>query len=160
VLKRYWRPYQQAKNGENVPMSFISEGERYRQVPSWEDRIFSDEDILAADGKNDSTLEHIRHGLNTKHFSPKESSRKRVLEDGNWDHLKATLDLGTKRFMYAEEKALMSRVHTQIIHTYTGWPLRHFKDLNELLRVIRDILLGKRLNSCWQESSNENFVRT
>ncbi len=125
----------------------MPEGERYRHVPSWEDRIFSDEDIQATDNENDSTLEHIRRGLKTVHFSPKEGSRKRFLEDDNWDHLKATLDPNAKRFIYADEMALVSRVHTQIMHTYTGWPLRHFKDLNELLRVIRDILLGKRLNS-------------
>jgi len=147
VLKRYWRPYQQAKNGEDVLPSFMPEGERYRQVPQWEDRIFSDEDIQAADNENDSTLEHIRRGLKTEHFSPTECSRKRFLEDDNWDHRKATLDPNAKRFIYADQVTPVSRVHTQIIHTYTGWPLRHFKDLNELLRVIRDILLGKRLNS-------------
>ena len=67
-----------------------------------------------------------------------------------------TLDPDTKRFMYADEKALVSRVHTQIIHTYTGWPLRHFKDLNELLRIISDIIKGKRFSSRWLGFSDEN----
>ena len=138
----------------------MSEGERYRQVPSWEDRIFSYEDIQAADSENDSTLEYIRRGLKTQHFSPAQGSRKRFLEDDQWDHLKATLDPNAKRFIYADEVTPVSRVHTQVVHTYTGWPLRHFKDLNELLRVIRDILLGEQLNNHWRELSNGNFART
>jgi len=40
-------------------------------------------------------------------------------------------------------KQLTSRMHTQVIHKYTGWSLRHFKDLQELLGVISDIVKGK-----------------
>jgi hypothetical protein len=147
MLKCYWRPYQQATD---VPLSFMPEGERYRQVPSWEDCIFSEEDIQAVDSEKDTTLEHS---------FPKEGSRKRFLEDEHRYHLKAPLISKAKRFIYADKVALASRVCTPITHSYTGRPLRHFKDLNELLRIIRDILLGKQLNSCWHEPSNENFVR-
>ncbi|KAF8338591.1 hypothetical protein F5887DRAFT_889803 [Amanita rubescens] len=141
VLKRYWRPYQQAKNGEDVLPSFMPEGERYRQVPLWGDRIYSDEDIPAADGKDDSTLEHIRCGVELGSSTPEMRSRKRARSDGELvEYMPVTVDPCAKPFLYVKEKHLVSRVHTQIIHTYTGWPLRHFKDLNELLRVIRDIV--------------------
>ncbi|KAF8341823.1 hypothetical protein F5887DRAFT_1076406 [Amanita rubescens] len=123
------RPYQHAKD---VSLSFMPEGERY---PSWEDRIFSDEDIHAVDSEKDTTLEHP---------FPKEGSRKQFVEDEHRDHLKAPLDPKAKRFIYANRVALASRLCTPITHTYTGWPLRHFKDLNEFLRVIRDVLLGHK----------------
>ena len=126
----------------------MPEGERYRRVPSWGDRIYSDEDIPGADGKDDSTLEYIRCGVELGSSTPDTRSRKRARSDGELlEHMPMTVDPYAKPFLYVEERDLISRVHTQVIHTYTGWPLRHFKDLNELLRVIRDVVGGKRLNN-------------
>jgi len=134
----------------------MPEGERYRHVPSWGDRIYSDEDILAADGKGDSTLEYIRSGVKLGSSTPKIRSRKRACSDGELvEYMPVTVDPYAKPFLYVKEKDLVSRVHTEVIHTYTGWPLRHFKDLNELLRVIRDIVAGKRLNNYSLEFFNE-----
>ncbi|KAF8341818.1 hypothetical protein F5887DRAFT_1076402 [Amanita rubescens] len=53
AVKRYWHPYGPKQTGS---LSYLPEGDRYRRVPSWEERIYSSEDIKINDIP-DSTLE-------------------------------------------------------------------------------------------------------
>lgn len=146
VVKRYWRPYDPEQAGS---LSYLPEGDRYRRVPSWEERIYSCEDIKINDTP-DSTLEFVRRGLKTQcPQRPDSTSKKRPLRDENRrEHHDATesKEKSEKDLLYScsdETEPATSRVHTQVIHTYTGWSLRHFKDLKELLGVISDIVKGK-----------------
>jgi hypothetical protein len=139
----------------------MSEADRYRQVPLWEDRIHSDEDISAPQAQNqskDSTLEHIRCCLDFKPRSSTNTSQqgsKRAAEDSGLDHVRLTDSDNKTTFLNSYDGDLVSRVHTQITHTYTGH-LLHFKDLKELLQVILHVVEGERLRTHWLEFSNDN----
>ena len=152
MLKRCWRPYQDprrvvnpASMGEssNMRLSYLPEADRYRRV--WEDRIYVAEDIKIG-SDDDSTLGHIRRKLTLDTVSPDNLSRKRPnkprAEDVMEHHL-ATSNKTGHGFLSAPTEDLVSRVHMQIIHGYTGWPLRHFRHLGELLQVIRDVVVGE-----------------
>ena len=128
----------------------MSEADRYRQVPLWGDRIYSYEDISAPQAQNqskDSTLEHIRSRLDFKppSMDTRQEGHKRFRDDPDLD-LVCVTDSGNKTtFLDSYDGDLVSRVHTQITHTYTGHLLLHFKNLRELLQVILDVVKGKRL---------------
>lgn len=113
-----------------IPYSCPSEADRYKRV--WSDRIYSAEDIkidTAQGPEYDSTFGHIRHWEpvpeDVSHKRPKKRRPEYIIE----------------RSSITEDP--VSRVHMQIIHAYTGWPLRHFRHLGELLHVIRDAVVGK-----------------
>ena len=138
----------------------MSEADRYRRVPLWGDRIYSYEDISAPQAQNqskDSTLEHIRSLLDFKPPSStdaRQAGNKRPLDDPDLD-LASVTDSGNKiTFLDSYDGDLVSRVHTQITHTYTGHLLLHFKDLKELLQVILHVVEGERLITHWLECSN------
>ena len=127
----------------------MSEADRYRQVPLWGDRIYSYEDISAPqaqDQSKDSTLEHIRSRLD---FEPPSSTdtrhegHKRPLDDPDLDLASVTYSGNKTTFLDSYDGDLVSRVHTQITHTYTGRHLLHFKDLKELLQVILHVVKGE-----------------
>ena len=60
-------------------------------------------------------LEQICCGLKVEHFFPKEGSPIWFLEDENRDHLKATLDLNVKHFVYVDEVMLVSPSRSSFI---------------------------------------------
>jgi hypothetical protein len=147
----------------------MPEGDRYRRIECWEDRIYSDEDIAAPDsldGSKDSTLEYIRRHLENPSRSQAKNaaeslqatkdaaespqagySAKRPRDEDCRDHNTHVMESADNRpeFLGSGDGDVVSRVHTQIVHSYTGYFLRHFKDLTELLHVIRDVVEGKRL---------------
>ena len=135
----------------------MSEADRYLLVPSWEDRIHSYEDIsapLAQDESKDSTLEHIRHNLVFASRSSMETCQE-GLDNPGLDYMHVTDSDKRPTFLDSDDEDLVSRVHTQIIHTYTGYLLHHFKDLKELLQVILDVVEGEQLSTHWLEFSNK-----
>jgi hypothetical protein len=132
-------------------LSYLPEGDRYRRVQSWEERIYSCEDIKI-DNTYDSTLEFVRRGQKMEcPQRPESTSKKRPVREEDLPHqdttendVKSKEDRLYSRFPEEEGRLLLtSRMHTQVIHTYTGWSLRHFKDLKELLGVISDIVKGE-----------------
>ena len=147
----------------------MPEGDRYRRIECWEDRIYSDEDIAAPDaldGSKDSTLGHIRHHLeNPSRSQAKDAaessqagnSAKRPRDEDCRDHNAHVTESDDNKpeFLGSGDRDVVSRVHTQIVHSYTGYFLRHFKDLKELLHVIRDVVEGKRLSDRYLEFSND-----
>ena len=145
VVKRYWRLCGPKQTGS---LSYLPEGDRYRRVPSREEHIYSSEDVKINDTL-DSTLEFVRRGLQTQcPQRPESTSKKQTVRDENRrDHQDATQskDKSKEDLLYScsnETKPVTSRVHMQVIRTYSGWSLRHFKDLKELLGVISDIIKG------------------
>ena len=144
LLKRYWHPYQSTSTQDS--QSFMSEADRYLLVPSWEDRIYSYEDIsLAQDQSKDSTMEHIRSNLPLEcpSLGTRQDGLKRAMDDADHEHIRVTRSDNKPTFLDSDDKRLVSRVHTQITHTYTGYLLHHFKDLKELLQVILHVVKGE-----------------
>ena len=76
------------------------------------------------------------------------------MDDASRDHMRVTDSNNKLMFLDSYDKALVSRVHTQITHTYTGHLLHHFKDLRELLQIILHVVEGERLITHWLECSN------
>jgi Fungal protein kinase len=148
VLKRYWRPYRNPSSQANIP----SEADRYHLFDSADERLYSYEDITI-DGNVDSTLEWIRKGLSSvaRPDIPKiglKIGSKRVRNENHEDaepflHVKVA-DLGySPHFITAADPGgLVSRAHTQLIMPYSGWPIRHFKSLLELVQVFLAAVRG------------------
>ena len=168
VLKRYWRPYRakpprsSASSADSTPQPFDagsvvaaaqevlqtipSEGELYSLFDSYEERVYSYEDIVV-DGFVDSTLEGIRRGMRPLHprtkskGMPNSKKRVRAVEDDQgadpFVRMDTTPRQSTSEFIepVPEENIRdpMSRAHAQILIPNPGWVIRRFKSLSELL---------------------------
>jgi hypothetical protein len=100
----------------------------------------------------DSTLEHTGSNLASECHSSRD--KRRDMDDASRDHMRVTDYNNKPTFLDSYDKALVSRVHTQITHTYTGHLLHHFKDLKELLQVILHVVEGEPPSTHWLEFSN------
>lgn len=145
VIKRYWRPYRTHSSQEILP----SEGDRYSLFGLRNDRLYSYEDIAVHGGEPDSTLDWIRKKIGyiadeTRPDNSQRTGSKRNREEDDDDavplhHVSIANRSRPKHlFAFSDSSALVSRVHTQVIMSHSGWPIRHFKNLLELLQVIRD----------------------
>jgi hypothetical protein len=150
VIKRYWRPYRNPSSQETLP----SEGARYSLFGLSNDRLYSYEDIAVHDGEADSTLDWIRKKIGyvadeTRPDNSQKTGSKRNREEDDDDaelllHVSIANPLHPTHLVASSNPAaLVSRVHTQLIMSHSGWPIRHFKNLLELLQVIRDGIRGR-----------------
>ena len=148
VIKRYWHPYRNPSSQEILP----SEGTQYSLFGLPNDCLYSYEDIAVHNGEADSTLDWIRKNIDyiadeTRPEQKTGSKRNREEHDNDAElllHVSIANPLHPKHFVaFSNPAALVSRVHTQLIMSHSGWPIRHFKNLLELLQVIRDSIRGR-----------------
>ncbi|KAH9937956.1 hypothetical protein B0H21DRAFT_894112 [Amylocystis lapponica] len=138
VLKQSWRP-----------VSSRHEAEFYGRLQRGDDRIganvgelYSFEDV-EIEGFKDTTS-RIRHELPTTPFSiavhtPILGKRDRDETIEASSHVKSTSGAAIQS---ADESQADPRVLSRLVMETYGWPIKFFKDIPELLRVIRDALQG------------------
>jgi hypothetical protein len=126
------------------------EADRYRLFDSAEERLYSYEDITI-DGNVDSTLEWIRKNMasEARQYNIQKIGSKRVRDEDGEDaepylHVVVT-DPGhpTHFSTAASPRALVSRAHTQLVIPHSGWAIRHFKSLLELVQVMLAAVKGR-----------------
>jgi hypothetical protein len=125
------------------------EADRYRLFDSAEERLYSYEDITI-DGNVDSTLEWIRKNMasEVRQDNIQKIGSKRVRDESGEDtepylHVMVT-DPGHPTH-FSTAASLVSRAHTQLVIPHSGWTIRHFNSLLELVRVMLAAVKGQSI---------------
>ena len=140
MLKQCWRPLEK-----------MAEGSFYQIAKAKSDsplipKIYSFEEVKIG-GFVDDTLASIRRGVTHTPLSldpPNQSGRKRPRNEETeaFLHIKDTAS-DIKDFIAGNDvKPPKARVFTRLVMETYGWPIKYFKDIPELLRVIRDVIQG------------------
>ncbi|KAH9945527.1 hypothetical protein B0H21DRAFT_809283 [Amylocystis lapponica] len=132
VLKQGWRA-----------MGMHKEASFYRRLPSGDDhvsanvgKLYSSEDVEIAKGVRDTTS-RIRHKLTTTPLCvPGYDATAEEAVD-----VQSASGTTTESTPLTDTKAPPRVLSRLLMETY-GWPIKFFKDIPELLRVIRDALRG------------------
>lgn len=116
-------------------------------------KIYSFEDVKIA-GSIDDTLDSIRRGVThtpTSLDDPSQPTGKRARDDEDSEgflHMRTTPGAEMKDFVADRHaKPPHARIFSRLLMETYGWPIKCFKDIPELLCVVRDAIQGK-LDRC------------
>ena len=140
MLKQCWRPCEKTAEG------FFYEAARSESDSQLIPKIYSFEEVEIG-GSVDNTLASIRCGVKHTPLSldPQAKSGLKRPRDEKTEaflHMKTT-EPDTKDFVAGNDaEPPRARVFSRLVMETYGWPIKYFKDIPELLRVIRDVIQG------------------
>ncbi|KAF8998468.1 hypothetical protein BDZ89DRAFT_1083195 [Hymenopellis radicata] len=138
VLKQSWRPETVKSEGEFYNEAKGSDCSHLGRITLCEDAVIDD--------MVDRTGSFIRAGLSAS-LPPgvnqeRGTKRARAESEEPFLHVASTNDDEIERITTPREREYVSRVHTRVIMSTYGWPLKYFATLKELLSVFLNGVQG------------------
>ncbi len=154
VLKQSWRPESIKSEGELYSEANGSDCEFLARITLYEDAIIDD--------MVDRTGAFIRAGLSDS-LPPVDkqrpgAKRPRLESEERFLHVASTDDDEIDRITTPRMRAFVSRVHTRVIMSTYGWPLKYFATLKELLVVFLNGVQGM-IVSCVRHIFDDNDLQ-
>ncbi|KAF9031218.1 hypothetical protein BDZ89DRAFT_1037587 [Hymenopellis radicata] len=138
VLKQSWRPETVKSEGELYNEAKGSDCTHLGRITLCEDAVIDD--------MVDRTGSFIRAGLSASlppgDNQERGTKRARAESEEPFLHVASTNDDEIKRITTPRKREYVSRVHTRVIMSTYGWPLKYFATLKELLSVFLNGVQG------------------